>query len=86
MGTYGHALGQSRIAAIEATGSVTLDQATAIAAALKVPVEVLLYEHPQAVGGAAQQAQLKKVLHSIEALREEVRKMIAATGPKARKG
>jgi transcriptional regulator with XRE-family HTH domain len=43
-------LKQSRVAAIEAAGSVTLDQAAAFAAALGVPVEQLLYEKPPATG------------------------------------
>jgi transcriptional regulator with XRE-family HTH domain len=39
-------LGQSRVAAIEAEGSVNLDQAAAFAAALGVPLEMMLYEQP----------------------------------------
>lgn len=41
-------LGQSRVAAIEAAGSVTIDQAQAFADAFGVPIEVLLYEQPPA--------------------------------------
>jgi transcriptional regulator with XRE-family HTH domain len=41
-------LGQSRVATIEDSGSVTIDQAQAFADALGVPIEVLLYEQPPA--------------------------------------
>jgi len=48
LGKHGHKLGQSRVAAIEETGSVTIDQAAAFAAAFGVPIEALLYERPPA--------------------------------------
>jgi transcriptional regulator with XRE-family HTH domain len=48
LGKYGQRLGQSRVATIEDTGSVTIDQAQAFADALGVPIEVLLYEKPPA--------------------------------------
>jgi transcriptional regulator with XRE-family HTH domain len=44
LGVAGHTLGQSRIAAIEAHGQVTLDQVDAFAATFGVPIEELLYD------------------------------------------
>jgi transcriptional regulator with XRE-family HTH domain len=41
-------LGQSRVAVIEDTGSVTIDQAQTFADAFGVPIEVLLYDRPPA--------------------------------------
>lgn len=78
---FGESLGQSRIAAIEATGSVTIDQATAFASVLDVPIEVLLYARPSSIGGAVQQHQLTRILSAADTLRAEVRSMIEATGP-----
>ena len=52
-----HKLGQARIAVIESTGSVNLDQAQAFAAAFGVPVDVLLAEPPAARGAVVRQVQ-----------------------------
>jgi transcriptional regulator with XRE-family HTH domain len=43
LGEADQALGQSRVADIEQSGSVSLDQAVAFAKAFKVPLETLLY-------------------------------------------
>ena len=67
----GHALRQARVAAIEATGSVTIDQADAFAAALGVPVEVLLYEKPP-LTKAIQTQQLMRILKAVDRARDEV--------------
>jgi transcriptional regulator with XRE-family HTH domain len=68
----GHALRQARVAAIEATGSVTIDQADAFADALGVPVEVLLYAEPPATK-AVQVQQLIRMFNAVDRAREEVR-------------
>jgi transcriptional regulator with XRE-family HTH domain len=48
LGEAGHPLRQSRVAAIERSGSVTIDQAEAFATVFGVPIEVLLYAQPPA--------------------------------------
>ena len=79
LGEYGHKLGQSRVAAIEATGSVTIDQADAFAAALGVPVEVLLYEQPAVAQGVVvrQIQRLLQISNAVDRLREEVWRLTA---------
>jgi transcriptional regulator with XRE-family HTH domain len=64
-------LGQSRTAAIEATGSVTIDQADAFAGAFGVPVEVLLYAEPPATK-AVQVQQLIRIFNAVDRTRDEV--------------
>jgi|HubBroStandDraft_5_1064220.scaffolds.fasta_scaffold146920_2 transcriptional regulator with XRE-family HTH domain len=78
-------LGQSRIAAIEATGqraksrsaTVNIDQAVTFAQILSVPVEILLFEHlPSDAAVSTQQlvkilARAEGVQQSIEYLRED---------------
>jgi transcriptional regulator with XRE-family HTH domain len=77
LGEYGHKLGQSRVAAIEATGSVTIDQADAFAAALGVPVEVLLYEQPPVAEGVAvrQIQRLLQISKAVDGLHDEVSRL-----------
>jgi transcriptional regulator with XRE-family HTH domain len=67
-------LGQSRIAAIEATGSVTLDQAQDIADALGVPLEVLIYDRLPGSSDARirQEQRLLQLYNAVDAAREEV--------------
>ena len=65
-------LGQSRVAAIEATGSVSIDQAQAFADALGVPVEVLLYAEPPPTK-AVQVQRLIRMLNAVDRARDEVR-------------
>jgi transcriptional regulator with XRE-family HTH domain len=79
LGEYGHKLGQSRVAAIEATGSATIDQADAFAAALGVPVEVLLYEQPPLASGVyiRQIQRLNKIGNAVWDHREEVNRLTA---------
>jgi transcriptional regulator with XRE-family HTH domain len=67
----GHALRQARVAAIEATGSVTIDQADAFADALGVPVEVLLYAEPPATK-AVQVQRLLQIVNAVDEARDEV--------------
>jgi transcriptional regulator with XRE-family HTH domain len=67
----GHALRQARVATIEATGSVTIDQADAFADALGVPVEVLLYAEPPATK-AVQVQQLLRMFNAVDRARDEV--------------
>jgi transcriptional regulator with XRE-family HTH domain len=76
LGTAGHALGQSRVAAIEASGSVTIDQAEAFATVFGVPIEALLYEEPPATG-ALQIRRLTRVKAGIEALDDEVQHLLS---------
>jgi transcriptional regulator with XRE-family HTH domain len=64
-------LGQSRVAAIEATGSVTIDQADAFAIAFGVPVEVLLYAEPPPTK-AVQVQWLMRILKAVDRARDEV--------------
>jgi transcriptional regulator with XRE-family HTH domain len=64
-------LGQSRVAAIEATGSVTIDQADAFAAVFAVPVEVLLYETPPPTK-AVQAQWLVRIFNAMDRARDEV--------------
>ena len=68
-------LGQSRVAAIEATGSVTIDQADAFASAFGVPVEVLLYEAPPPTK-AVQVQQLIRMFNVVDRARDEVRALM----------
>jgi transcriptional regulator with XRE-family HTH domain len=70
-----HALRQARVAAIEATGSVTIDQADAFAGALGVPVEVLLYTEPPATK-AVQVQRLLRIFNVVDGARNEVWRMI----------
>jgi transcriptional regulator with XRE-family HTH domain len=71
----GHALRQARVAAIEATGSVTIDQADAFADALGVPVEVLLYTEPPATK-AVQVQRLLRLFNVVDGARDEVWRLI----------
>ena len=68
-------LGQSRTAAIEATGSVTIDQADAFAVAFAVPVEVLLYDQP-AVAKKIPVRRLMKIAAAFDLLHEEIKRLI----------
>jgi transcriptional regulator with XRE-family HTH domain len=68
-------LGQSRVAAIEASGSVTIDQADAFAAVFGVPVEVLLYATPPPTK-AVQVQQLIRILKAVDGARDEVRVLV----------
>lgn len=72
-------LGQSRTAAIEATGAVTIDQAAAFAAAFGVPVEVLLYAEPPATK-AIQVQQLLRILKAVDRARDEVGELVGEIG------
>ena len=71
----GHALRQARVATIEATGSVTIDQADAFADAFGVPVEVLLYAEPPATK-AIQVQRLMQIKKAIEGADEKVWRLI----------
>jgi transcriptional regulator with XRE-family HTH domain len=71
----GHALRQARVATIEATGSVTIDQADAFADALGVPVEVLLYTEPPATK-AVQVQRLMRIFKVVDGARDEVWRLI----------
>jgi transcriptional regulator with XRE-family HTH domain len=73
-------LGQSRVAAIEATGSVTIDQAAAFADAFGVPVEVLLYAEPPATK-AVQVQRLLQIKKAVEDLDEKVWQLIGEIIP-----
>lgn len=66
----GHTLRQARVAAIEATGSVTVDQAEAFARAFGVPVETLLYETPPPTKAVRVQ-QLLRILKAVDRARDE---------------
>jgi transcriptional regulator with XRE-family HTH domain len=72
-------LGQSRMAVIEDTGSVTIDQAQAFADALGVPVEVLLYEQPPAAEEVyiRQLQRLLSMVNAADACREELIRLTA---------
>jgi transcriptional regulator with XRE-family HTH domain len=74
-------LGQSRMAAIEDTGSVTIDQALDFADALGVPVEVLLYEQPPA--GDVKVLQLQRLLqiaNAADRLKDDVNRLVEQIG------
>lgn len=77
LGEHGHKLGQARVAMIEAHGSVTIDQADAIATAFGVPVEVLLYAEPPATK-AIRVRQLMRILNAVDRVRDEVRVLVEA--------
>jgi transcriptional regulator with XRE-family HTH domain len=72
-------LGQSRVAAIEAAGSVTIDQAQAFADALQVPVEVLLYTEPPATK-VVQLQRLLQIAGAVDRLRDDVDRLIDQIG------
>jgi transcriptional regulator with XRE-family HTH domain len=72
-------LRQSRTADIEATGSVTIDQAQAFADALQVPIEVLLYAEPPATK-AVQVQQLLRILKAVDRARDEVGELVGEIG------
>lgn len=76
-----HKLAQSRIAAIEATGSVTIDQADAFAVAFGVPIEVLLYADtdPRAARGTVirQVQRLAQISNAVWDLREDINRLVA---------
>jgi transcriptional regulator with XRE-family HTH domain len=76
LGEAGHPLRQSRVAAIEASGSVTIDQAGAFAEVLGVPIEALLYEEPPATG-ALQIRRLTRIKAGIEAIDDEVQRLLS---------
>jgi transcriptional regulator with XRE-family HTH domain len=75
LGRHGHRLGQSRVATIEDTGSVTIDQAQAFADALGVPIEVLLYDQPPAAEEVRirQVQRLLRMFNAVDRARDEVR-------------
>src|SRR5436190_2091282 len=79
LGKHGHRLGQSRVATIEDTGSVTIDQAQAFADALGVPIEVLLYEQPPAAEDVyiRQVQRLNKISNAVWDHREEMNQLTA---------
>lgn len=68
-------LGQSRVAAIEASGSVTIDQAAAFADAFGVPLEMLLYTEPPATR-VVQIQRLLQIFNAVDRAREDVRQLI----------
>src|SRR5262245_26629799 len=72
-------LRQSRMAAIEVGGSVTIDQAQAFADALGVPIEVLLYDQPPAAEEVyvRQVQRLLRISNVIQDAWDEVRGMSA---------
>jgi transcriptional regulator with XRE-family HTH domain len=72
-------LGQSRVAAIEQTGSVSIDQADAFAVAFGVPVEVLLYAEPPNTR-VVQLQRLMRISDAVWDLREEVNRLVAEVG------
>jgi transcriptional regulator with XRE-family HTH domain len=72
-------LRQSRTATIEATGSVTIDQAQAFADALGVPIEVLLYAKPPATK-AVQLQKLLRILKVMDQGRDEVEELVEQIG------
>jgi transcriptional regulator with XRE-family HTH domain len=76
---HGQRLGQSRVATIEDTGSVTIDQAQAFADALGVPIEVLLYEQPPAAEEVhvRQVQRLLRILNIVQGAGEEVNRVTA---------
>ena len=78
LGKHGHKLGQSRIAAIEATGighranaSVSIDQAVAFAQTLSVPIEILLFEHAPSDAAVSTQ-RLVKILSEAEGVQQSI--------------
>jgi transcriptional regulator with XRE-family HTH domain len=79
LGGHGQMLGQSRVAAIEDSGSVTIDQAQAFADAFGVPIEVLLYEQPPAAEEVyvRQIQRLNKISNALWDHREEVNRLTA---------
>jgi transcriptional regulator with XRE-family HTH domain len=72
-------LGQSRTAAIEAAGSVTIDQAQAFADALQVPIEVLLYVDPPATK-VVQLQRLLQIASAVDRLKDDVDRLVAQIG------
>jgi transcriptional regulator with XRE-family HTH domain len=72
-------LRQSRIATIEATGSVTIDQAQTFADALGVPIEVLLYDQPPVSEEVwiRQTQRLNKISDALWDHREEINGLVA---------
>ena len=74
----GQPLGQSRIAAIEAAGSVTIDQAAAFAQVFGVPIEAMLYEHSPATEAVQIQQiqQLLRIGDTVSKLSDEVWRLI----------
>jgi transcriptional regulator with XRE-family HTH domain len=68
-------LGQSRVAAIEASGSVTIDQADAFATAFGVPLETLLYDKPPPTK-AVQTQQLLRIFNAVDRARGEVWELV----------
>jgi transcriptional regulator with XRE-family HTH domain len=70
-------LGQSRVAAIEQTGSVTLDQAQALADALSVPIELLIYDEPPSTA-PAQRYQAAKVKTALKMLQQQIDRLETA--------
>lgn len=67
-------LGQSRIAVILKSGTVSIDQADAFAAAFGVPVEMLLYETPPPTK-AVQVQQVLRIFNVVDQARDEVRRL-----------
>jgi transcriptional regulator with XRE-family HTH domain len=70
-------LGQSRIAAIEYSGSVTIDQAQALADALSVPIEMLIYDEPPSTA-PVQREQAAKVKTAMKMLQQQVDRLESA--------
>jgi len=79
LGKHGHKLGQARIAAIEATGSVTIDQVQAFAGAFGVPVEVLVSAAPPDLK-VVQIQRLLQIAGAVDGLRDEVNRLIDQIG------
>ena len=73
----GQGLKQSRIAAIEATGHVTLDQAQTFADALGVPLEFLLYDKPPKTV-PLQSMQIARVMNAADELQKELLQLTSA--------
>jgi transcriptional regulator with XRE-family HTH domain len=71
----GHGLRQSRIAAVERAGSVSIDQADAFAVVFSVPLEVLLYEKPPASRGVRVH-RLMKIAAAADRLNQEIGRLI----------
>jgi transcriptional regulator with XRE-family HTH domain len=75
----GHGLRQSRIAAIEQTGSVSIDQAVAFAKAFRVPLEALLYEKPsRGPVMLVQHEPVARVIVAMRALQREIDRLAIA--------
>jgi transcriptional regulator with XRE-family HTH domain len=75
----GQRLAQSRVAAVESTGSVTIDQAQAFADALQVPVEVLLYAEPPNTK-IVQLQRLARISNAVWQLREDINQLVRDIG------